>query len=174
MPWLLKTEPECYSIDDLARDRATRWTGVRNYQARNFMRDGMRVGDRILIHHSSADPPGIAGMARVSATADWDRTALDPSDDHFDAKATEDNPIWVAVEIAFVAKFPALVPLNTLRAAKGLERMALLQRGQRLSVQPVTDGELAIVERLAREASATEARPKGAAARRTARRGASR
>jgi predicted RNA-binding protein with PUA-like domain len=149
MPWLIKTEPDCYSIDDFAREKRTRWTGVRNFQARNFMRDGMKVGDPILFYHSSCEPPGVAGLARVSAAADWDCTALDPKDQHFDAKATKENPIWMAVEVAFVRKFAGLVDLATLRSTKGLEKMALLQRGQRLSVLPVTEAEYAAVLALA-------------------------
>ncbi|MBL9147248.1 MAG: EVE domain-containing protein [Phycisphaerae bacterium] len=148
MPWLIKTEPDCYSIDDFAREKKTRWTGVRNYQARNFMRDSMKVGDPILFYHSSSEPPGVAGLARVSAAADWDRTALDPKDQHFDAKATKENPIWMAVEVAFVQKFATFVELGTLRTTKGLEKMALLQRGQRLSIQPVTEAEFAAIVKL--------------------------
>ncbi len=150
MPWLLKTEPDCYSIDDLARDKRTRWNGVRNYQARNFMRDGMKVGDPVLIYHSSADPPGVVGVASVSAAAEADVTALDPNDDHFDPKATKANPIWMSVEVQFVERLPALIEIGLLRATKGIEAMALLQRGQRLSVQPVTEREFEIVMRLAR------------------------
>lgn len=148
MPWLIKTEPDCYSIDDFAREKKTRWTGVRNYQARNFMRDGMKVGDPILFYHSSSEPPGVAGLARVSAVADWDETALDSKDQHFDAKATKENPIWMAVEVAFVRKFASFVELGTLRTTKGLEKMALLQRGQRLSIQPVTEAEYAAIVKL--------------------------
>lgn len=150
MPWLVKTEPGSYSIDDLAKDRRTRWDGVRNYQARNTMRDLMKVGDSVLVYHSNAEPPGVAGLARVSAPAVGDATALDPKDEHFDPKSTKAEPIWVAVEIAFVERFARLLPLDELRATKGLERMALLQRGQRLSVQPVSDAEFAIVAALAK------------------------
>ena len=145
MPWLLKSEPDCYSIDDVAREKRTRWDGVRNYQARNFMRDSMKVGDAVLFYHASAVPPGVAGVARVSANAVGDKTALDPNDAHFDPKATKDNPIWVSVEVQFVQRFPTLVDLAALRATKGLEKMALLQTGQRLSVQPVSEREFEIV-----------------------------
>ncbi|MFO0827415.1 MAG: EVE domain-containing protein [Phycisphaerales bacterium] len=154
MPWLLKTEPESYSIDDLARDRRTRWDGVRNYQARNFMRDSMRVGDAVLVYHSSADPPCVVGTARVSAAAAPDATAMNLRDSHYDPKSTKENPIWVAVEIEFVERFVDPVPLAALRATKGLEKMALLQRGQRLSVQPVSQREFDVVCGLARTAPA--------------------
>jgi predicted RNA-binding protein with PUA-like domain len=151
MPWLVKTEPDAYSIDDLARDRRTRWDGVRNYQARNFMRDGMKVGDQVLVHHSSADPPAVVGLARVSAPAAPDFTALDPDGCSYDPKATKADPIWLAVEIVFVRKFPAAVPIERLRLERSLAGMALLQRGQRLSVQPVSDAELATVLGIAEE-----------------------
>lgn len=151
MPWLVKTEPETYSIDDLARDGRTRWEGVRNYQARNTMRDLMKMGDPVLIYHSSADPPGIVGLARVSAPAKADATARDRKSPYFDPKATASNPIWVAVELAFVRRFDRMVPLEELRAMKELSSMALLQRGQRLSVQPVSDDALSLILRRADE-----------------------
>lgn len=150
MPWLLKTEPETYSIDDLALDKRTWWEGVRNYQARNFMRDSMRIGELVLIHHSSADPPGVAGIARVSALAQPDLTAQDPSSPYFDPTATSSNPTWVAVEIEFVERFERVVDLSVLRGTKGLESMPLLKPGQRLSVQPVSASEFTIVRELAK------------------------
>ena len=148
--WLLKTEPTSYSIDDLKRDRRTSWDGVRNYQARNFMRDEMRVGDRVLIYHSSADPPGVAGIARVCREAYADDTALDPDDSHYDAKATPHNPIWMMVDVEFVEKFPAVVSLSTLKATPKLEGMLVTKRGQRLSVQPVDARHFDLVCKLAR------------------------
>jgi predicted RNA-binding protein with PUA-like domain len=150
MPWLMKTEPETYSIDDLARDGRTWWNGVRNYQARNFMRDAMRLGDPVLVYHSSAEPPGVAGLARVSGAAKPDPTALDPQDPHFDPKATKANPIWVMVEIEFVERFEAVLPLARLRAEPKLEGLALLARGQRLSIQPVSDAHFRTILALAR------------------------
>jgi predicted RNA-binding protein with PUA-like domain len=147
--WLLKTEPETYSIDDLARDGRTRWDGVRNYQARNFMRDEMQVGDRVLIYHSNADPPGVAGVAQVSAEAAADATALDPKSPYHDPKATKADPIWLAVEIEFVEKFARLVSLEEIRKERSLAAMPLLQRGQRLSVQPVTPEACARIEAMA-------------------------
>jgi predicted RNA-binding protein with PUA-like domain len=150
--WLLKTEPHSYSIDDLARDGSTTWDGVRNYQARNFMRDEMSVGDWALIYHSSADPPGVAGLARVSGAARADLTALDPKDRHYDPKATKENPIWVMVEVAFEEKFPRFVPLEELRGRADLHGMTLLKRGSRLSIQPVDKKHFEIVRRLGRKA----------------------
>ena len=135
--WLLKSEPDCYSIDDLARDKKTGWSGVRNYQARNFMRDGMSVGDLVFFYHSSAEPPGVAGIARISKKAYGDVTALDPKDDHYDPKSTKEEPIWVMVEVEFVEKFAKVVSLADLKAVKDLATMHVLRPGQRLSVMPV-------------------------------------
>lgn len=148
--WLLKTEPDCYSIDDLARDRRTGWGGVRNYQARNYMRDQMRVGDSLLIYHSGGDPPAIVGLARVSRTGLPDLTAQDPRDDHYDPKATPEQPIWMMVEVEFVEKFAKELPLDAMRKTPELADMILLRRGNRLSVMPVTKGELSIVLRVCR------------------------
>ncbi len=154
MPWLVKTEPETYSIDDLKRERRTRWDGVRNYQARNTMRDLMQVGDEVLIYHSNAEPPGVVGLARVSGPAAPDRTALDPTSPYHDPKATEREPIWLAIELAFVERFPRLVPLEEIRATPALRDMPLLARGQRLSVQPVSPEAFATILRMARAAPA--------------------
>jgi predicted RNA-binding protein with PUA-like domain len=148
--WLVKTEPEVYSIDDLARDRRTGWDGVRNHQARNFMRDSMQVGDLVLVYHSNADPPGVAGLARVSGAARPDPTAFDPNDPHFDPRSKRDAPTWLMVELEFVERFPALLPLDRLRRERALEGMPLLARGQRLSVQPVSPVQFKRVLALAR------------------------
>ena len=136
--WLMKTEPSSYALSDLARDRRTFWSGVRNYQARNFMRDTMRVGDRILFYHSNAEPPGVAGLARICGEGRPDATARDPKDHHFDPAATAEKPIWYGVDVAFVKAFRCLVPLDALRADPALKDMVLLQRS-RLSVQPVKE-----------------------------------
>ena len=146
--WLLKTEPESYSIDDLQRDRRTSWDGVRNYQARNFMRDDMRIGDEVLFYHSNADPPGVAGLARVCSPAYADITALDPADHHFDPKATKAEPIWMMVDIEFVEKFRDFVPLEKLKCTPGLEGLEVLRRGSRLSVQPVSKEHFDIIRKL--------------------------
>ena len=138
--WLMKSEPDVYSIDDLARDRKSAWEGVRNYQARNHLR-AMKVGDLAFFHHSSADPPGIAGIARVSREAYPDPSQFDAKSDYYDAKSKRDDPRWSLVEIEFVRKLDRLLPMDELRGIPELRDMALLQRGQRLSVQPVTAAE---------------------------------
>jgi predicted RNA-binding protein with PUA-like domain len=145
--WLLKSEPSSYSIDDLRRDGRTSWDGVRNYQARNLMRDEMKVGDRVLFYHSSAEPPGVAGLARVVREAHPDPTARNPQSKYFDAKASDADPRWYMVDIGFEQKFTDLVPLALLRDTPGLEGMPLLNRS-RLSVQPVTPEEFRIIVRL--------------------------
>lgn len=136
--WLLKSEPDCYSIDDLENDGTTFWDGVRNYQARNFMRDDMKVGDGVLFYHSNADPPGVAGTARISAAAYPDHTQFDKKGDHYDAKSDPDDPRWLMVDVDFVEKFPEVIPLQELKAVDALEGMELLRKGSRLSVQPVS------------------------------------
>jgi predicted RNA-binding protein with PUA-like domain len=147
--WLIKSEPSVYSIDDLARDKKTGWSSVRNYQARNHMRDGMKTGDLALFYHSSAEPPGVAGIARVDGPAYADPTQFDKKSEYFDPKAKKDAPTWMQVDFAFVERFPKLLALDALRAAPALAKMLVLQRGQRLSVQPVTPAEFAEVLRLA-------------------------
>lgn len=136
--WLMKSEPEVFSIDDLARDRKTMWDGVRNYQARNFMRDQMQVGDFVFFYHSNAEPSGIAGIAKVASKAYADPTAFDKKDVHFDPKSKKDAPSWYLVDISFVKKFKNFLPLDEVKKIKGLEGMLLLQKGSRLSVQPVS------------------------------------
>lgn len=135
--WLMKTEPEVYSIDDLKRDGSTCWDGVRNYQARNFIRDDMQVGDEVLIYHSNAQPPGIAGLATISRAAYPDASAFDPGDDHFDPKSRKETPTWMMVDVKFARRFPRVIGLDELKADPGLAKMLVVQRGQRLSVQPV-------------------------------------
>ncbi len=153
--WLVKTEPECFSIHDLAAcpRQTTSWSGVRNYQARNFMRDQMQVGDRVLFYHSSVDPPAVAGTAEVARAAYADATAWDPKDQHYDPKASPDNPIWQMVDIRLDEIFSVPVPIGTLRTTPGLKAMELLRTGSRLSVQPVTPAEFDLVVSLAREAA---------------------
>lgn len=147
--WLMKSEPGVYSIHDLRRDGHTGWEGVRNYQARNFLRDDAQPGDRVLYYHSNADPPGVAGLARIARAGYPDPTARDPSSDYFDPKAGDDDPRWYTVDVEFVEAFPAVVSLDTLRATPGLEKMLVINKS-RLSVQPVTDQEYDIVVRLGR------------------------
>jgi predicted RNA-binding protein with PUA-like domain len=149
--WLLKSEPDCFSIADLMAcpKRTTYWDGVRNYQARNFMRDGMKVGDRVLFYHSSCDPPGVAGLAVIAREAYPDFTAWDKTNDHFDPKASEENPIWLMVDVKFEEAFTELVPINALRDVPALKNMELLRKGSRLSVQPVTAAEFDAVLKVA-------------------------
>ena len=148
--WLMKSEPDVFSIDDLERDGRTGWDGVRNYQARNFMRDDMQLGDGVLFYHSNARPPGVAGVARISRESHPDPTAFDPDSEYHDGKSTRENPRWFMVEVEFVDKFPELISLDTLREIPGLEEMMVLRRGTRLSVQPVTRAEFDAVVKLAR------------------------
>jgi predicted RNA-binding protein with PUA-like domain len=143
--WLMKSEPEVYSITDLQRDGSTCWDGVRNYQARNFMRDDMRVGDGVLFYHSNAQPMGIYGVARVVREAYPDHTAFDPSDPHYDPKSDPANPTWMMVDVDYVGTFKTPVTLATLKATPTLEKMLVIQRGSRLSVQPVTREEWDII-----------------------------
>ena len=142
--WLMKSEPDAFSIDDLRRLKRDAWSGVRNYQARNFMRE-MEVGDPVLFYHSSCEPPGIAGLAKVAAKAHPDATQFDPKSPYFDPKATKAKPIWECVDVAFVRKSKRLIPLDELRAMKPLKDMVLLRRGSRLSVQPVTKAEFDVI-----------------------------
>lgn len=135
--WLIKSEPDVFSIQDLARERTTTWEGVRNYTARNFMRDGMRVGDLCLYYHSNADPSGVAGIARVSREAYPDPTQFDRKSQYFDEGAKKDEPRWLMVEVEHVETLPRFVPLEDLKKEKSLASMLVVQKGQRLSVQPV-------------------------------------
>ncbi len=135
--WLMKSEPDVYSIDDLRRDGKTYWDGVRNYQARNFMRDGMKKGDLVLYYHSNAEPSGIAGVAKVDREGYPDFSAWDPKNDHYDPKSTEKKPQWFMVDVRFVQKFKNFVSLEALKSSPGLKGMLVLKRGMRLSVQPV-------------------------------------
>lgn len=148
--WLMKCEPDVFSIADLKKSKKTGWEGVRNYQARNFMRDDMRVGDLVFFYHSNAEPSGIAGVARVCKESHPDPTQFDKKSEYFDPKATKEKPIWMQVEIEFVEQLPKLITLDQLRPVKALAKMALLQKGSRLSVQPVTAEEWKAVGALAR------------------------
>ena len=142
--WLMKTEPDVYSIDHLARDKKTYWDGVRNYQARNFIRDEMQPGDKVFFYHSNAEPPGIAGVAAVASKGYPDPSAFDSKDVHYDSKSKKDNPAWYVVDIRFVKKFKQLISLEELKKIKGLQQMALFTTA-RLSVQPVRENEWEII-----------------------------
>jgi len=146
--WLLKSEPNTYSIDDLQRDGTTYWSGVRNFQARNFMRDRMRIGDGILFYHSNVPPVGIAGFAEVVRVGYPDHTAWDPKDGHYDPKSQPDNPIWFMVDIRYIRHCRTVVTLTQMKAHPALQKMAVVQRGTRLSVQPVRIDEWEVVSGL--------------------------
>lgn len=135
--WLMKCEPSAYSIDDLARDGRTTWEGVRNYQARNFLRDEVHVGDDVLLCQSNANPPGVTGLARVCKAGYPDHFAFDPRHKYFDPKSDPDNPTWYMVDLAFIAKFPRVIALAELKKDPSLRGMMVLQQGSRLSIQPV-------------------------------------
>jgi len=138
--WLLKTEPDCYSIDDLKKEKKTPWAGVRNFQARNFMRDDMQVGDMAFIYHSSTKDKGIYGLAKVASKPYPDKTAFDKGDEHYDAKYDKsDNPTWFLVDFAFVQKFEKPMLLGELKLDQKLEGMMVRERGSRLSIQPVSE-----------------------------------
>ena len=147
--WLMKSEPDVYSIDQLKKDKKTYWDGVRNYQARNIMRDKMKVGDGVLYYHSNCKPPAIVGLARVCSEPYPDPTQFDKRSKYFDEKSTRDKPRWHLVDVEFVEKFSTPLALGDLRENTDLEGMALLRKGQRLSVQPVTAREWKIVCKLA-------------------------
>ncbi len=162
--WLVKSEPTCFSIQDLASapQQTTCWSGVRNFQARNFMRDEMRPGDRVLYYHSSADPPAVVGTATVVKPAYPDHTAWDHRDQHYDAKSTPQNPIWYMVDIRLERVFEAPVTLADLKPITALKQMELLRKGSRLSVQPVRPAEyeavLKVAEALAKPVKPTSAK----------------
>ncbi|SRR6266540_2381803 len=148
--WLFKTEPTSFSFDDLwnAPGRTTSWDGVRNFQARNTLRDDVKPGDLVFVYHSSTDPAGIAGIAEVVRGGYPDRSAFDPNDSHYDPKSKPDAPTWYMVDIRAVRALPRLITLEELRTVKGLEKMVLLQRGSRLSIQPVRPEEWEIITSL--------------------------
>jgi len=148
--WLVKSEPTTFSWHDLwtAPHRTTTWDGVRNYQARNFLRDEMQVGDPVFFYHSSADPTAIMGICEVVRAGYPDDTAFDPDSDHFDSKSDRANPTWYMVDLKAVRPLSHPPTLERLREEHGLSKMVLLKRGSRLSVQPVTEQEWQIVERI--------------------------
>ena len=149
--WLFKSEPEAFSIADLAKEpnQTTFWDGVRNYQARNFLRDTIQLGDRVLFYHSNADPMAIVGTAEVVKTGYPDHTAFDPQDHHYDPKSDPDQPTWFMVDIRLLQVFPRPITRDDLKACTDLKDMMLLQLGSRLSIQPVTAAEWQAVHCLA-------------------------
>lgn len=145
--WLVKSEEDSYPIGKLQEDGRTPWDGIRNYEARNLMRDGMKKGDLVLFYHSNANPPGVAGVARVASDPYPDPLQFDPKSRYFDAGSDEANPRWVLVDLEYVETYPRFVPLTELRQDPRLAEMALFTR-KRLSVQPVTEEEFRVVEEL--------------------------
>jgi predicted RNA-binding protein with PUA-like domain len=146
--WLLKCEPDVYSIRDLERDRRTGWDSVRNYQVRNFMRDEMKAGDLGIFYHSNADPSGAAGVLRIVRPALPDPTQFDPKSEYHDSKSTREAPTWLMCEVEFVERFPEVVPLERLRAEPALEGMLILRKGNRLSVTPLEEAEFKAIRAL--------------------------
>lgn len=143
--WILKSEPDVYSIDDLKRDSKTLWSGVRNYQARNFMRDSMKIGDQVLFYHSNAEVPGIAGLGTVASEAQADQTAFDSKSPYFDSTSNRENPRWLCVEVAFVEKFANILSLEKIKTLDQLKDLIILRKGNRLSITPVTEKEFRFI-----------------------------
>jgi len=149
--WLMKSEPDVYSISKLKKEGSTLWEGVRNYQARNFMSQAMKTGDLVLFYHSNAEPSGVAGIARVAGPAVPDPSQFQKKSEYFDPKSTKENPRWLCVPVEYVKSFPRVVPLQELRNNPALEKMQLLARGQRLSILPVTPAEYECVLKMSGE-----------------------
>ncbi len=148
--WLMKSEPDVFSFEDLKKrpNKTEPWNGVRNYQARNFMRNDMKVDDLILFYHSSCDVPGVAGIARVSSASYPDQTQFNPKSEYFDQKATKENPRWFLVDVKFESELKHFISLEELKGHKVLAGMKLLQRGNRLSILPVTQEEFEFIRKL--------------------------
>lgn len=148
--WLMKCEPSAYTIEALERDGRTGWEGVRNYQARNFMRDEMQVGDGVLFYASNADPSGVTGLAEIVRAGYPDPFAFKKGHKYFDDASSKETPTWYTVDVGFVERFAAPLSLDDLRQTPGLEEMMVLRKGSRLSIQPVTKAEYDIVTRQGR------------------------
>ncbi len=151
--WLVKSEGNCYSIDDLKRDKRTSWEGIRNFQARNFMKDGMKKGDPVLFYHSMSDPTGVYGVAKVVSEAHIDESALDPKDEHYDVKAVKyekegKDALWSCVDLEFVKKFARPVSLDEMKRERDLHGILVLRKGQRLSVMPVEEKHFKKIEEM--------------------------
>jgi predicted RNA-binding protein with PUA-like domain len=143
--WLMKSEPDTFSIDDLKRKKQEPWDGVRNYQARNFMREGMRVGDKVFFYHSNCAVPGIVGLAEVATEAYPDPSQFDSKSHYFDPKSKPEEPRWMLIEVKFVKKLARTISLEELKANEALSDMALVRKGNRLSVMPVSAGEWRLI-----------------------------
>ena len=149
--WLMKSEPDVYSIDDLERHGTCFWEGVRNFQARNFMRDEMRLGDAVLFYHSNAKPPAVAGLATVCKESYPDFTSWDPKSSYYDKRSSEENPLWFMVDLKFKEKFTNPVSLAKIKETSSLGGMLLIKKGMRLSVQPVEKKEYSLICKMGRE-----------------------
>ena len=148
--WLVKSEPTTYSIDQLKLDKVTSWEGVRNYQARNFMRDQMKNGDLVFFYHSNCEGPGIVGLAKVVKESHPDKTQWDKKSKYYDDKASKEKPRWFLVDLEYQATYSTPISLSKLKSTKGLEKMLLLQKGSRLSVLPVSENEYLLISKLAK------------------------
>lgn len=149
--WLMKSEPDIFSIHDLQRKKKEHWDGVRNYQARNFIRDEMKMGDLVLFYHSNAEVIGVAGIAEICKEGYPDFTAFDKDNVHFDPSSKKETPRWFMVDVKFNECFESVVPLEKLKKTAGLENMVVTRKGSRLSVQPVSRSEFEIVCQLGRK-----------------------
>ncbi len=147
--WLFKTEPSTYSIDDLKAEKTTEWYGVRNYQARNFLRDSIRKGDKVLIYHSNTKEIGVVGVAQVVSDTYPDTHQFDPKSPYFDPKSKKENPAWVSRDVRFVKKFPRILTLEELKKQPTLKEMFILRKGNRLSITPVTSKDFLYIGTLA-------------------------
>lgn len=145
--WLFKTEPDVFGIEHLRKDKVAPWDGVRNYAARNFLRDDVKVGDEVLIYHSSCKGTGVAGIAAVTKAGYPDPAQFNPESDYYDPKATEENPRWFCVDVAFKEQFSSVLPLKTIKTTEALREMVLLKQS-RLSVSPVTEAEFQTILKL--------------------------
>jgi predicted RNA-binding protein with PUA-like domain len=148
--WLMKSEPDVFSIDDLKRRKTSLWDGVRNYQARNFMTNDMAIGDAVLFYHSNAEPPGVAGLARVVGEAQPDPTQFERKSEYFEPRARRDRPVWYCVRVGFEERFDRVISLDEIRATPALKDMLLLRKGQRLSIQPVSERDFALLVKMGR------------------------
>lgn len=146
--WLMKSEPDVFSIEQLKKDGTTWWSGVRNYQARNYMWKEMQPGDKVLFYHSSCEIPGIAGIAEISKAAEPDPTQFDKKSEYFDKKATKEKPMWYCTQVKFKKIFKNFISLEELRGEKSLADMLVLKKGQRLSIQPVSEKHFQILEKM--------------------------
>jgi predicted RNA-binding protein with PUA-like domain len=147
--WLMKSEPDCYSIDDLERDGTAMWEGCRNYTVRNYIRDFMQIGDQAFFYHSNADPSGVVGTMEVVSEPYPDPTQFEPESQYYDAKSKESDPRWLVRDVKFLTKFPRVISLKELKETPGLEAMAVNRKGQRLSITEVSPAEWNIVLGLA-------------------------